>query len=369
MSWKAPIGCLLLAGLSITAQAGNISLSIDTSLADYVLQVSCSGQSIDQEQLRASRVLQAQIKHHSGLKEKYTMDAYIEGLEAASRCETLEDDMFRFRYAVNEKEQLANAIAFLKSHEAELVDYVIGKTAPYFPADKPFSGEIVLSAAGLSCGGFSMDGAFFIDIPCVAAEIEEEFAALKVLSAHETYHAMQYAFFAPFNEDMDIVDSPAAAQGYFFMSLLTEGTAEFVADSREATGDSRFARMFVETATKGHRRVNTNLRMVGYAAEVLGRTDDSNQRIKDMYSLGFGGDRGQEFYYVGAVMAEKIQAAFGRKALVCIIALTPEQFVLAYDAAASKAGTGTDAGAIGTGALRAAQQLGAGRISWRGCTE
>lgn len=367
MSWQVLIGYLIFAGLTAPAQAGNIDLSIDSSLADYVLEVSCSGEPVDEERLRASSVLQAQIKHHSGLNEKFSMDTYIEGLKAASRCETLDGDIFRFRYAVNEKAELAQAIAFLKSHEGELVDFVIAKTAPYFPADKQFKGEIVLSAAGLSCGGFSMDGAFFIDVPCIAGDVEDEFAAIKILSAHETYHALQYVFFAPFNEDMQVVDTPAAAQDYLFMSLLTEGAAEFVAESRDVTGDGSLAKLFRDFAVKGYQKVNYNLRMVGYAAEVLGQEGDSNRRVRDIYNLGFMGDNGQPFYYVGAVMAQKIEAAFGREALVCIMTLSPEQFVLAYNSAASM--PGTDAAPIGIGAVRAAQELGSGKISWQSSCE
>jgi hypothetical protein len=295
------------------------------------------------------------------------MDAYIEGLQAASRCETLEPDLFRFRYIVQQKEEMAQAIAYLKTHQAELVDFVVEKTAPYFPPDLQFKGEIVLSAAGQSCGGFSMDGAFFIDVPCIASDVEGEFAAVEVLATHETYHALQYAFFVPFNEDMQVVDSPAAAQNYLFMSLLAEGSAEFVAYSRDVAGEGKLARMFRDFADKGYRRVNFNLRMVGYAAEVLGQPGDSSQRLRDMYSLGFMGDAGQPFYYVGSVMVQNIEAAFGREALVCIMALTPEQFVLAYADVASK--PGMDAAPIGPGAVHAAQELGEGKVSYTSCLE
>ncbi len=219
--------------------------------------------------------------------------------------------------------------------------------------------------AGLSCGGFSMDGAFFIDVPCVADSVEDEFDAIKILSAHETYHALQYAFFAPFNEDMQIIATPAAAQDYLFMSLLTEGTAEYVAYSREVTGNGSLATLFRDFAVKGYQRVKYNLRMVGYAAEVLGQPGDSNRRLRDIYTLGFTGDTGQPFYYVGATMAKTIEAAFGRATLVCVMALSPEQFVLAYDAATSK--PGTDAAPIGPGAVRAARQLGEGKASFEDC--
>jgi hypothetical protein len=369
MNCRIKLASLVFVGLTATTQvqAGAIDLTIDSSLADYVLEVSCSGEAVDEQKLRNSEVLQAQIKHHTGLSPRHTMDAYIEGLQAASRCEVLENDLFRFRFAVEEKESMTQAIDFLKAREDEIVSFVIEKTAPYFPSDKQFSGAIVLSAAGQSCGGFSMDGAFFIDVPCVAEAVEEEYMAIKVLSAHETYHALQYAFFAPFNEDMELVDSPASAQNYLFLNLLLEGSAEFVADSRVITGDSRLAGLLGSFAKKGYRRVNFNLRMLGYAAEVLGEEGDSQRRMRDMYSVGYSGNSGQPFYYVGAVMVEKIEAAFGRGALVCIMALSPEQFVLAYDAASMKEGVETTP--VGAGAVSAARQLGEGKVSWESCLD
>lgn len=358
-------GSSFLAAFTAPAQAGNIELSIDSNLADYVLETACSGKEVDEGRLRASKTLQAQIKHHSAFSEKYSMDSYIEGLKAASRCETLKDDVFRFRYVVEHKEQMTKAIAFLKSRQQDIVDFVVEKTTPYFPADKHFTGRIVLSAAGQGCGGFSMDGSFFIDVPCVSESIEEEYGAIKVISAHETYHALQYAFFAPFDEDIDRVDTPAEAQNYLFQSLLLEGTAEFVAESRNIPGDGSLATLLSKFAEKGYRRVNQNLRWLGYDTEILGRKGDSNRLIQDVYLRGFSGNNGQEYYCVGATMAKEIEAAFGRDALVCVMALTPEQFVLAYDAAASH--DSTEAAPIGAGAVRAAKKLGKRKTSYSTC--
>lgn len=147
---------------------------------------------------------------------------------------------------------------------------------------------------------------------------------------------------------------------------MLEGSAEYVADSREVTGDGRLAGLLGSFARKGYRAVNFNLRMIGYAAEVLAGEGDSQQRMRDMYAVGFSGNTGQPFYYVGAVMAAKVEAAFGREALVCIMALSPEQFVLAYDAASSE--EGMEATKIGSGAVHAARQLGQGKVSWESCT-
>ena len=56
-------------------------------LESHIAELQSQGESVDEQRLRASKVLQAQIKHHSGLNPRYTMDAYVEGLQAASRCE------------------------------------------------------------------------------------------------------------------------------------------------------------------------------------------------------------------------------------------------------------------------------------------
>jgi hypothetical protein len=360
-----PIAALAAGGI-VPASAQNVQITVNTSLADYILEFACSGEEIDQKRLRNSRLLQAQIKHHSGNSDVFTMDKFIDAAKAAATCEVRERDLYRFRHVVEDREQIARAIAFLKEHEVELSAFVVEKIAPYFPPDQQFSGEIVLAAASWSCGGFSMDGAFFIDVPCVAPSIEEEFQAVKILSAHETYHALQYAFFTPFNEDMSPVDTPEEAQAYLFLNLLLEGTAEYVADSRDVQGDGTLATIFRDLARQGYGRLASHFRWLDYASAVLAVDQDSNRRIRDVYNFGFSGSTGQNFYYVGASMARKIETVFGRDRLVCVISQSPEQFVLAYDAALEQAGEDGDH-PIGESTLAAAGRLGEKNSSFSDC--
>lgn len=356
----------LAAGGIVPANAQNVQITLDTSLADYILEFACSGEEIDEDRLRSSRLLQAQIKHHSGNSDLFTMDGFIDAAKAAASCEVRERDLYRFRHVVEDREQIARAVAFLKEHEAELSAFVVEKIAPYFPPQQQYSGEIVLVAASWSCGGFSMDGAFFVDVPCVAPSIKEEFQAVKILSAHETYHALQYAFFAPFNEDMSSIATPEEAQAHLFLNLLLEGTAEFVADSRNVPGDGTLAVVFRDLATQGYRRLASDFRWLDYASTVLAVDEASNRRIRDVYNFGFSGSTGQKFYYVGATMARKIEAVFGRDRLVCVISLSPEQFVLAYDAALEQMSEDGDY-AVGAATLAAARRLGKKNNSFRSC--
>jgi hypothetical protein len=357
---------VLTAGGIAPANSQNVRITVDTSLADYILEFACSGEEIDEDRLRNSRLLQIQIKHHSGNSDRFTMDGFIDAAKAAASCEVRETDLYRFRYVVEDREQIARAIAFLKEHETELSAFVVEKIAPYFPPQQQYSGEIVLVAASWSCGGFSMDGAFFVDVPCVAPSIEDEFQAVKILSAHETYHALQYAFFAPFDEDMSRIDTPEEAQAHLFLNLLLEGTAEFVADSRNVPGDGTLAVVFRDLAKKGYGRLASHFRWLDYASTVLAVDESSNRRIRDIYDFGFSGSTGQKFYYVGATMARKIEAVFGRDRLVCMISLSPEQFVLAYDAALEQVSDEGDY-AVGASTLAAARRLGEKNSSFRSC--
>lgn len=356
----------LAAGGIVPASAQNVHISVDTSLADYIVEFACSGEQIDEKRLRNSRLLQAQIKHHSGNSDLFTMDGFIDAAKAAAACKVLERDLYRFRHVVEDREQIARAVAFLKEHEAELSAFVVAKIAPYFPPRQQYSGEIVLVAASWSCGGFSMDGAFFVDVPCVAPSIEEEFQAVKILSAHETYHALQYAFFAPFDEDMSPIDTPEEAQAHLFLNLLLEGTAEFVADSRNVPGEGTLAMILRDLARQGYGRLASHFRWLDYALTILAIDEASNRRIRDVYDFGFSGSTGQKFYYVGATMARKIEAVFGRDRLVCVISLSPEQFVLAYEAALEQAGEDGDY-PVGASTLAAARRLGEKNSSFGNC--
>ncbi|HKJ18633.1 MAG TPA: DUF5700 domain-containing putative Zn-dependent protease [Xanthomonadales bacterium] len=360
---------MILALISpMTAFAQSVDISVDSSLADYIVEIACSDSEVDEDFLRNSQLLRAQIKHHNGNSDRHTMDAFIAAASAAARCEVLEPDLFRFRYVVEDTDTIAAAVAFFKSHEKELAAFVAAKTAPYFPADKEYTGEIAIVAASWSCGGFSMDGAFFVDVPCVADSIEDEFEAIKILSAHETYHALQYEFFTPFSEDMDAVRTSDAAHAYLFLNLLLEGTAEYIADSRDVPGEGRLASVFRRFAAKGYRQMEANFRWLDYSASILSANDSTNLRMRDVYAFGFSGSNDQAFYYVGAEIARGIEAEFGRQSLVCIMGLSPEQFVLAYHAAELQ---DEESGFydIGPSVLKAARRLGENNDSYNSCFE
>lgn len=316
------------------AQAQTVKLNVDASLARTILSTVCSGEAVDEAALRASPLLQSQIRHHTSQSDRRSMDAFLTGLNAAAKCETVENDVYNFAPLVEEKQKFVDAVDFFTERAPEIESFVVEALTPYLPADLEFEGELVLSIVGNPCGGFSMDGRFYLALNCLRGSYEADYMAAKVVSAHETYHAAQYAFFHPFSEDVEQVTTVDEAIDYLFLNLLMEGTAEYVADSREIDGEGEVSKFFQEFARKGYRNLAYNFRLTDYAADILGNDEDLLRRIKDVYRIGFSGDGGQGFYYVGAAMAGHIEQAKGRDVLVCVMALPPEQFVRAYQAAA-----------------------------------
>lgn len=360
--------CSLIAGLAAAigafggcAQAQSISLTVDSSYADYLLEMVCSNAEIDEARLRSWPVVQRQVKHHSNLSSRRDFDAFVEGLAAAAKCETLEDDVYQFAPLVENKEEFVAIVAFFKSRSEEIEQFVVDSVAPYVPEHLDYSGDLVLSIVGNSCGGFSMDGAFYLALACLVESPGHEFETAKVISAHETYHALQYAFFHPFEEDIARVRTLDDAFDYHFMNLLLEGTAEYVADSRQIEGSGVLTDIIKRFASNGYRRMPFHMRLFSYSAELLkGEGDALMRRLKDVYQLGYAGDNRQVFYFVGANMAGHIERVFGRRALVCVLALPPEQFVRAYDAAAARA-PGEETPPLGEAMAEAAGRLNSGR--------
>ncbi|GJL93515.1 DUF5700 domain-containing putative Zn-dependent protease [Hyphococcus sp.] len=350
--------CILICAVPFTgaAQAQTVKLNVDSSLAELILDKVCSGGEIDEDELRALPVLQSQIKHHTGQSDTRNIEAFLTGLKAAAQCETVEDDVYNFAPVVKEKEKFAAAVAFFTGKAGEIEDFVVESLTPYAPDDLDFEGELVLSIVGNPCGGFSMDGRFYLALNCLRDSYEADYMAAKVVSAHETYHAAQYVFFHPFSEYIEQVKTVDDALDYLFLNLLLEGTAEYVADSRKIDGEGKVSKFFQEFARKGYRNLAYNFRLVNYAADILGNDDALLRRIKDVYRMGFSGAGGQGFYYVGAAMAGHIEESYGREALVCIMGQPPEQFVRAYQATALAA-PGEATPAFGKALMKAANGL------------
>ena len=343
--------------------AANIAIDFNTQFAQVLLDLACSKKAVDEEAFRSSDLLKAQIAHHERFGARFSYDNYIEGLNKLSQCEVPSPDPFRFEALVERRDEIAHALAYLQQREKDLAQEVSRMLSPYAPANMDFSGSVVIAAASFSCGGFAEGGDFFIDLQCLAGEIEEEISAVQYLSAHETYHAIQHQFVPkPIKEEAAQVKNADEARDYIFQKLILEGTASYVADFRDAEGDARYVNFSRGLATSNYRRLESNFLLFDYLIESLGfGAGAPSQRVKDVYSLGFGGRFEELFYYVGAQMAAEIDADYGPAALVCIMQLPSENFVLAYERALDHGDRLPDSHKLRSATFDAARSLSARR--------
>lgn len=352
------LAAALAAGLIYSqAATAEVAIAIDTSLADQTLALMCSGQPVDEAAVRASPVVQAQVQHNTGLRDTATMDAYVAALRAASACQAPDPDPFRVG------DVIANAAAYrakvdaLKARQDEIAAAVAARIQNYIPEGMDYRGDVVLAVPYFSCGGFSARGRFFIDVRCLAGDLDSENEALTMLVAHETYHAIQNDLF--FGQEVGPRMTTQGALERLFSALLREGGATYVGRSGGALpdeGGGPMTQLNRRFASENAQRQRTNFALLTILFEHVRRAQEPETAARDAYAIGFSGGTYQEMgYFVGAQMAGDIEAAWGRAALVCVMRLPAEQFVLAHDAVAGASSTEPALLRLGSAAVEAAR--------------
>lgn len=319
------------------AQQARVSIQFDTSLADRSLALACSGQAVDEAAIRNSPLVQTQVRHNSALKPTATMDAYVAAMRALSACQAPADDPFNVAQILADRDGFRGKIGALTARRDELSARVASMLAPYMPPGPRYTGNVVLAVPYFSCGGFSLDQYFFIDIACMNPGLEGDFDGVRLLIAHETFHAIQaQRYFHVIDEPNEVTDRATALE-FMFGSLLWEGMAEHVAPTSEligTTGGGRLTDIFRRFVQDNSNHMRSNFTSTSLLIEYVADGDDADaqRRANAAYFMGFSGTYEQFSYYVGDRMAKDIEAAWGREALVCVTQLPPEQFVLAHDA-------------------------------------
>ncbi len=313
------------------AVAQTINLDIDISQAERLLEIACSNAEIDEAKWAASEQLQAQLAHHRQFAERFSFENYVAGLQRISRCETPSPDPFRFSALVERRDAMRDAIDFLSRNRQQLSARVTELLKPYVPEDFIFKGKVVLAGASFSCGGFQKEGIFFIDIPCLAADMEGEYDAIIRLIAHETYHSMQNSFAYPTSPGLTEVKTQAAAYDFMFERLAIEGSASHIGDMQDIKGDGRYSNFSRSLARRNFRHLEYNFQLFDYMIEAIDhKPAEIETRFPQIYGLAFDGSFGEHSYFVGQQMTAEIEHSFGAAALACLLKLPFENYLLAY---------------------------------------
>ncbi|MEP2989820.1 MAG: DUF5700 domain-containing putative Zn-dependent protease [Parasphingorhabdus sp.] len=322
---------IILALIACALPARAQTIDIDISNANRLLEIACSNQAIDPLEFSTSSIVQKQVEHHREFAERFTMENYLKGLEAAAHCKVLEKDPYRFRYLVQQRPSMTKSISYLLTKRADLTNRVRSNIAPYLPEGFDFESKVIIVAASFSCGGFSKDELFYIDLPCLSADIEGEYEAIAKLISHEAYHAMQNAFASKPMVDEKDVRTELQAWDFMFHRLAIEGSAAFVGDMRNINGDGRYAKFSRNLAQRNFRQLSYNFDLLAFMMEAVAHDPDSlAKRFPKIYALAFDGGFGEPSYFVGQQMTAEIVHSFGPETLPCLLALPPEEFALGY---------------------------------------
>ncbi|GAB5486727.1 MAG: hypothetical protein Pars2KO_02970 [Parasphingorhabdus sp.] len=321
---------LVVTALPVKAQ----TIDIDISQANRLLEIACSNARIDRNEFSNSSIVQKQVEHHRTFAKRFTMENYLKGIEAAARCEILEKDPYRFRYLVEQRPLMEKSISYLLTKRSDLTSRVRSNIAPYLPEGFDFQSKVIIAAASFSCGGFSRDELFYIDLPCLSTDIEGEYEAIAKLISHEAYHAMQNTFASKPMVEEENVRTELQAWDYMFHRLAIEGSAAFIGDMRNIKGDGRYAKFSRNLAQRNFRQLSYNFDLLAFMMEAVAHDPDSlAERFPKIYALAFDGGFGEPSYFTGQQMTAEIVHSFGPKSLPCLLALPPEEFALGYHAA------------------------------------
>jgi hypothetical protein len=313
------------------AAAQTIKLKIDISQAERLLEIACSNAEIDEAEWAASEQLQVQLVHHRQFAERFSFENYMTGLRRISHCETPSPDPFRFSALVERRDKMRDAIDFLSRNRQQLSARVTELLKPYVPEDFIFEGKVVLAGASFSCGGFQKEGIFFIDIPCLAADIEGEYDAIIRLIAHETYHSMQNSFAYTASPELSEIKTQAGAYDFMFERLAIEGSASHIGDMRDIKGDGRYSEFSRSLARRNFRHLEYNFQLFDYMIEAIDhKPAEIENRFPEIYGLAFDGSFGEHSYFVGQQMTAEIEHSFGVAAIACLLKLPFENYLLAY---------------------------------------
>lgn len=322
---------LLALFVAAPASAQSVDVDIDISAAQRLLEIACSGTEIVDSEFTKSPAVQSQIDHHQEFGDRFSMENYLVGLRALSKCEAPDPDPFRFKSLVEKRPLMEKSIDYLTVNRDDLIKRVHENLLPYVPPDMEFEGKAIIAAASFSCGGFSNRGLFFIDLPCLAPDIEGEYEAIAQLITHETYHAIQNGFASKPMVQQDEVTTDVQAWDYMFHRLAIEGSASFVGDMRDIKGDGRYAKYSRDVAKRSFRHLAYNFQLLGILMEAIGNEPERvKERFPEIYGLAFDGSFGELSYFTGQQMTAEIVHSFGAQSLPCLLAQPPENFALAY---------------------------------------
>lgn len=319
---------LLMHSQLLFAQNGNIDLSLNMQIAKSITSEICSGKMEKEVLIRESVYVRDMLTHFSQFRDYFTIDNYLVARRNASKCVESKPDYFRFNALVRDKKPLIQDIEMLDDMDSSLIQSII---SPYVPNNVEFSGQAVVAVGTPSCGGWSINQRFYVDLPC----IEGDMNGLLYLSAHETYHVVQDTF-------MPIPD----AKHYLprlLSDVIREGAATAIADFNQLPAGGKYTDLSQKDLQTNSRRLKQNFQLLDLAIGYL-QTYNTERGYSAINNIGLSGSYGSPFYSVGATVFSTIERKLGKDKLLCLLQRPAIEIFATYNDLAAQDPSLTDFG-------------------------
>ncbi|MEO1100909.1 MAG: DUF5700 domain-containing putative Zn-dependent protease [Pseudomonadota bacterium] len=341
--------------MSLVACAEDVSVRIETGFAESVLEEVCSASEIDDAAIRQSVPVQDMLAHFSKFRDDFTIENYIEARKAASVCATHGNDIFRFGGVIEKRDELGRQIAEMSAGQVGMSETASDMLRALTPRDVEYDGSAILMIGTPSCGGWSNGPVFYVDVPCLDGDAD----GLLFLIAHETYHGVQDLF-------MPVVDETAPSSLRLFDAIIMEGSALHLADFSLIEDPGRYSELNQDVIIKNRGRMAENLDLLDMMVAYL-EAGDSEDAYKKVYTIGASGLFDAPLYAIGDMMVSAVRARFGAEAVVCLMALPANHFVLAYERAVQAGDGDEDHLAMPGNVLAIAEALGIDEVRLTAC--
>jgi hypothetical protein len=329
--------CSLALFWASAATAHNVR--IDTSAGEAVLAAVVRADLTADEARRIARfpANRRLVERMLGYDSTAGEDRFITELVAVARDRPIEgQSWYGFEAVKRDRAAILRTVSALDSDRTNLIAWLGTRIGAFSPRVSPqmLTGYFIVGGrpAGFAFGGpdFYLNLARFPDDP----------QAVRIITAHELYHAVQGAALQALGLGQQrgfrsnvfaALDTQAGRDRYLVEALLgdlmNEGVATYVGDPMLLEGNGPYSRQERERADAQLRRVGRLTALLDMSLTAI--TSDRPMPYADVYSVGFFGPD-QALYYLGYAMARAIARAQGDARLGILITGTGCNFARAY---------------------------------------
>lgn len=321
-TWHLPALVAVLASGSVYA-ADSFHLKVDATQASTVLQIiSHSATDDDIEAVSGAAATRASIAHTAFFDPAGTLLEWKMGLRAAASGTVLQEDPFHFNELIRKRAEATATIERIRANPDDFRARIERLIEPYMPAQLSLQAEMRL-VAGARATGWTEQNAdvFYFNI----GKSEGDLQGVATIAAHEIYHlVLGHVLAHPCLSAMQ----PLGRVERVLVNGVDEGMASHVGRFNPRDRGRLTQRNIQEDRNNVGRRED-NWALLN--ALIIATFHSADVTPEVVHRVAFAGAYDEPGYYVFRDMAEQIEAARGRPALLELVRRPAAEFVLVYE--------------------------------------